>query len=379
MVDFWRLGVNILVDLLVSFLMSMVHCMSGISFGCIVWCPSAFTCLPGLESFPLGSSGLFHMFIPPPGFTTPTVWPSCATHLLSFEQSSLDVVPDILSGPISYTCRCAHMQVEDLLEVIACLRVFKLPNFEARGELALAFGGTSILMSHTRSWCCRATSSPGITFTSVTSLRMVLWKRMKSICVAMFTDLYVMRWLSHSLKHVFPRSRSNAGAYSRNLSPSTSGSGLPYPIPPCTSLYPVPAWPTWPFQSPHGIRNSDAGILAVTARSWSKNRSLTSSLRPLCGAYTDRKVTTHWPTMSLKKPFLKKLWDIANASICLSIPPSVTISPPKTLDRPNFIHDFPLMVRVCESNIIFLSIHLSVGMSIRLSVMLSPPKLLGTI
>ena len=31
------------------------------------------------------------------------------------------------------------MQVEDLLEMIACLRVFKLPNFEARGELALGF------------------------------------------------------------------------------------------------------------------------------------------------------------------------------------------------------------------------------------------------
>ena len=31
------------------------------------------------------------------------------------------------------------MQVEDLLEMIACLRVFKLPNFEARGELALEF------------------------------------------------------------------------------------------------------------------------------------------------------------------------------------------------------------------------------------------------
>ena len=82
--------------------------------------------------------------------------------------------------------------------------------------------------------------------------------------LAMFPDLYVMRWLSHFLKHVFPRSRSNARVYSRVLPPSTSGSGLPYPIPPCTSLYPVPAWP---FQSPHEIRNSDAGILAVTARS----------------------------------------------------------------------------------------------------------------
>ena len=31
------------------------------------------------------------------------------------------------------------MQVEDLLEMTACLRAFKLPNFEARGEFALGF------------------------------------------------------------------------------------------------------------------------------------------------------------------------------------------------------------------------------------------------
>ena len=31
------------------------------------------------------------------------------------------------------------MQVEDLLEMIACLRVFKLPNFKESGELALEF------------------------------------------------------------------------------------------------------------------------------------------------------------------------------------------------------------------------------------------------
>ena len=67
-----------------------------------------------------------------------------------------------------------------------------------------------------------------------------------------------------------------------------------------------PARPTWPFQSPHGIRNSDPGILAVTARSWSKNRSLTSSLRPLCGAYTDRKVTTCWPTISFTNMILSE-------------------------------------------------------------------------
>ena len=82
----------------------------------------------------------------------PTVEPSCATHLLScLKQASLDVVPDILSSSINYTCRSTHMQVEDLLEMIARLRVFKLPNFKARDELALVFDGTSILMSLTRS------------------------------------------------------------------------------------------------------------------------------------------------------------------------------------------------------------------------------------
>ena len=63
-------------------------------------------------------------------------------------------------------------------------------------NLRLDFGGTSVLMSHTRSWCCRTVSLPGITFTSVKSLRMVLRKRMKSICMTMFPNLYIMRWLS---------------------------------------------------------------------------------------------------------------------------------------------------------------------------------------
>ena len=70
--------------------------------------------------------------------------------------------------------------------------------------------------------------------------------------------------------------------------------------------------------STYGIRNSDTGILAVTARSWSKNRSLTSSLRPLCGAYTDRKVTTRWPTMSFTKIILlDTLWNSKTFSTLL--------------------------------------------------------------
>ena len=65
------------------------------------------------------------------------VRPSCATYLSCLEQASLDVVPDILSG--SYSFRCTYMPVEDLLEMIACLKIFKLPNFKARIELALGF------------------------------------------------------------------------------------------------------------------------------------------------------------------------------------------------------------------------------------------------
>ena len=77
------------------------------------------------------------MFIPPPGFATPMVGPSCATHLLScLEQSSLDVVQISSVAP---SAAPAHMQVEDLLEMTVHLRVFKLPNFQARGELALGF------------------------------------------------------------------------------------------------------------------------------------------------------------------------------------------------------------------------------------------------
>ena len=63
---------------------------------------------------------------------------SCAAHLLScLEQASL--VPDILSGSISYACRHTHMQAEDLLEMIACLKFLSLPNFKTRGELAPGF------------------------------------------------------------------------------------------------------------------------------------------------------------------------------------------------------------------------------------------------
>ena len=44
---------------------------------------------------------------------------------------------------------------------------------------------------------------------------MVLWKRMRSVYMTTFPDLYVMRWMLCFLEHVFPRSRMNARAFSR--------------------------------------------------------------------------------------------------------------------------------------------------------------------
>ena len=211
---------------------------------------------------------------------TQTVGLSCATHLLScLEQSSLDVVLDILSGYISYTCRCAYMQVKDLLEIIALLRVLMLPNFEAW------------MLVHI---------SPHVAYKKLMLEGYFLARDNFYICDKFVhgprekDEVYLhgyVAWLVCDEMAV--TSRLNAKAY--------SGSDLPYPIPPYTSLYWVPVRPRWPFQSPHGIRNSYAGILAVTACSWSKNRSLTSSLRSLCGECTDRKVTTCWPTISFTK------------------------------------------------------------------------------
>ena len=128
-------------------------------------------------------------------------------------------------------------------------------------NLRLDFGGTPILMSHTRSQCCRTTSSPGITFTSVTSLRMVLWKRMMSICVAMFTDLYMMRWLSRFLKRVFPRSRSNAKAYSRISHPQ-------HLVPAChtPSHHALPCIQC--LHGPHGHSNLHMGSEILMLGSW---------------------------------------------------------------------------------------------------------------
>ena len=104
--------------------------------------------------------------------------------------------PDILGGAISCTCRCAHMQ-EDLLEMIAHLRLFKLPNFEVRGELALGFRWHINPHVAYKKLCCRATSSTGITFTSVTSLHMVLWKRI------VYLHGYVSRLVRDELASLF--------------------------------------------------------------------------------------------------------------------------------------------------------------------------------
>ena len=72
-----------------------------------------------LKAFPVGSNGFFLVLTLPPGFKIPMIGLSCVTQLSCLELSNLDVVTDMLSGSISYTCRCTHMKVEDL-EIIAC-------------------------------------------------------------------------------------------------------------------------------------------------------------------------------------------------------------------------------------------------------------------
>ena len=135
--------------------MSMVYCMFGIAFSCIVWCPRPLPDFQALKAFRLEAMA-FSTFHSTTRFHD--AWGRVEPHTSSVVlRSRFDVVPDTLSGPISYTCRRAHMQVEDLLEMIACLRV-SFQTLRPGVNLRLDFGGTSILMSHTctGSWCCRA-------------------------------------------------------------------------------------------------------------------------------------------------------------------------------------------------------------------------------
>ena len=59
----------------------------------------------------------------------------------------------------------------------------------------------------------------------------------------------------------------------------------------CTAYMAVPIYT-------YGNRNPMLGSWQSQHAAYQKNRSLNSSLRPLCGAYTDRKVTTGWPIIS---------------------------------------------------------------------------------
>ena len=115
--------------------------------------------------------------------------------VMSFAQISSVVV----AASVSTAGTCALKTSWNRLNVWGSL---SFHTFGRGVNLCLIWGGISIIMSHTRSWCCRATSSPGITFTSITSLRRLFRNNMKSIWVAVLPDLYVMWWLSRFLKHV---------------------------------------------------------------------------------------------------------------------------------------------------------------------------------
>ena len=109
--------------------------------------------------------------------------------VLSFAQISSVVV----SATVSTAGTCALKTSWNRLHVWGSL---SFHTFGCGVNLRLIWGGISIIMLHTMSWCWRATSSPGITFTSITSLRRLFQNNAKSIWVAVLPDLYVMRWLS---------------------------------------------------------------------------------------------------------------------------------------------------------------------------------------
>ena len=140
------------------------------------------------------------------------------------------------------------MQVENLLEMTALLRVFKLPNLKTCAW---------IFVAHQSSQEADVAGLLPLQGSLLHLWQVCAWSYGKgwslSVCLC-FPNSYVLRTC-------VPKKQVECYTYSRVLSPSTSGFRLPYPIPPCTSLYPVPAQPTWSFQSPHGIRNSSCSIL----------------------------------------------------------------------------------------------------------------------
>ena len=160
--DIRGLVVNAIIDHLFCFVACMVHHTSGDSLGSVIWCSCAFASLPCFESLVLGCDGIIHFLIPPPSFMSPSVGLCCATHLLCcLQQTCLEFHPIssvIIAASVSTAGTCTLKTSWNQLRVWGslCFHTF------GRGVL---WGGISIIISHTRSWCCRATSSPGITFT----------------------------------------------------------------------------------------------------------------------------------------------------------------------------------------------------------------------
>ena len=296
----------------------MVHCMSGISFGCIVWCPSVFTALQALKAF--------H-------------WSAMAFSMCSFHHQVIRcqrcgrVVPHtssvVLSSPVLMLFQISSVAPSATpADVLTCklktwkwLLVWGSLSFQTLRwgvNLRLDFGGTSILMLHTRSWCCRATSLPE----SLLHLWQVCaWSYGKgwTLSVWLFPDLYLMRWLSCFFKHVFPRSRPKLG--------HTLGfSHLQHLVRAChtPSHHALPCIQC--LHGLHGRSNLHMGSEILMLGVWQSQQAAdqrtgpwTSSLRPLCGAYTDRKVTTCWLWVSLRW-FCRRLSEPQKLSLATLLP-----------------------------------------------------------
>ena len=198
---------QLVIDPLVLFVACKVHHASRDVLGSVIWCSCAFARLPCFKSLVLGCDGIVYFIIPSPSFTSPPVGHCCSTYLLSCLQqtcfSFAQISSVVVATSVSTSGTCALKNSWNQLHVCHCLSISELWV-----NLHLIWGDISIIMSHTRSWCCRALFSPGITFTFITSMHRLFWNNTKSLWVAVLPDLYVIRWLSHFLNHVLLRSRA---------------------------------------------------------------------------------------------------------------------------------------------------------------------------
>src|SRR5260221_7451397 len=181
-----------------------------------------------------------------------------------------------------------------------------------------SFNSTSL----TSNLCCKIHASLPITLTFFTIALSPFLTNILSTTVLHPPESYVTFFESSFLNHVLATTSSIAQANSNNISPSAFR--IPNPFPPCTSSNPSDLAPTCPFMSPHTTNLSMASIPIKTPPNEVKNSSFSSVVLPTCGAYTDTRFNTDFPTVTLSTMTLSLT---LFTSITLSIHLSATKTP----------------------------------------------------